>query len=200
VKSSSRAVFVTRVLIAALASAHANQGDSQDDGGLQKVNRELHGWPVGDFTLVDQDRRIFTQERLQGRWTFVLLGDTRCGEPRTAALLAGTGMCRHIARTEVVRTTQMLFVSLDPERDMPEQLRRYLTPFGENIIGASGTRQSLTHLIDDLSFSGPARTQPGEYRGSLLLIGPDGIVRGELLPPFDVPLLTACFLKMRIGR
>jgi len=35
------------------------------------------------------------------------------------------------------------------------------------------------------------------YAGSLVLIGPDGVVRVEFLPPFDPLLLTAEYLKTR---
>jgi hypothetical protein len=38
------------------------------------------------------------------------------------------------------------------------------------------------------------------YLGSLVLIDPNGVVRAEYLPPFDVKRLTAEFLIERLHR
>ncbi|MEK6210220.1 MAG: SCO family protein [Pseudomonadota bacterium] len=169
-----------------------------DHAEPQKVNRELEGWMVGDFTLVDHNGKAYTQERLNGQWTFILFGDTRCGERCNSALSALAGMVQRIARADAVKTTQVLFVSLDTEHDTPETLRRYLQTFDPRFIGTSGRRESLARFAEDFS---PPGAPPGTGRssGALFLIGPDRYVRGEFLPPYDVLLLTAKFLKTRIG-
>ena len=178
-----------------------------DHGEKQHVSRVAAGWPIDAFTLVDQRGEPFTQQQLQGRWTFVLLGDVHCGEPCISALSALAGMYRRIARTEAMKTTQVLFISLDPERDTATQLQKYLAPFDERFIGAIGSRQTLRRLTDDLGVAARVPAQPGSigagsnnYSGSLLLIGPDGSVRAEFLPPFEVLLLTAEYLKTRVRR
>ena len=177
-----------------------------DNGESQRVNLASQGWPVDSFTLVDQYGNAFTQERLQGQWTFVLFGDTHCAQPCTAALSALVAMNRRIARAKAVKTTQVLFVSLDPERDTPEILRWHLASFDERFIGVSGSLQTLKGLAEDLGVSAPNALKPASrvdntsYAGSLVLIGPDGVVRAELLPPFDPLLLTAEYLKTRARR
>ena len=175
-------------------------------GESQRVNLAAQGWPVDSFTLLDQYGKAFTQDHLQGQWTFVLFGDTHCAQPCTAALSALVAMHQRIAPTEAIKTTQVLFVSLDPARDTPEILRRYLAYFDERFIGTTGSRQALRRLTDDLGVSGPDRFRPASraddtgYAGSLVLIGPDAVVRAELLPPFDPLLLTAEYLKTRARR
>jgi hypothetical protein len=37
-------------------------------------------------------------------------------------------------------------------------------------------------------------------RGALLLVGPDAVLRSELLPPYDPLLLTAEYLRTRSRR
>lgn len=186
--------LATATLAATLAAAAL-----ADHAEPQQIDRALEGWMVGDFTLVDQKGNAFTQEHLKDRWTFLLLGDTRCADPCLAALSALAGMRQRIARTEVVKITQVLFVSLDPQRDSAERLRRYLAPFDPQFIGASGSRENLARLSEDLT---PPEAQPGVRinAGSLWLVGPDRYVRGEFLPPYDALQLTARFLKTRIGR
>ena len=185
---------------ALLALGFARVGPVTADHGAaahtpeQRVSHRSAGWPIGPFTLSDQRGGAFTQERLQGRWTFVLLGDTHCVQACGAALSALAGLTQRIARTDAVKTTQVLFVSLDPDRDTPQRLREYLTAFDSGFVGATGSRQALEQLADEIGATGAAAAS---YRGSLVLIGPDGVVRVEYLPPFDTKRLTAEYLKTR---
>ena len=51
-------------------------------------DRISDGWPVPDFTLIDQHGDALTRHRLLGQWTFVLFGDTQCAAPCTNGLKA----------------------------------------------------------------------------------------------------------------
>lgn len=164
----------------------------------QASRHELAGWVLESFALTDQDGRPFTQDQLRGRWTFVLLGDINsCGPACDAALVALAGVCQRLAPTQKLQSTQVLFVSLDPRQDTPPRLRNYLAAYDKRFIGVTGPPATLQRLADDLGAnSGP----PSHYAGSLLLVGPDATVRVEYMPPFDVPRLTAAYLRARLGR
>lgn len=164
----------------------------------QAARHELAGWALQSFALTDQDDRPFTQDKLRGRWTFVLLGDTRsCGPTCDAALVALAGLCQRLASTQKLRSTQVLFVSLDPRHDTPRRLRSHLAGYDPRFIGVTGPSATLRRLADDL---GVNNGNPPRYTGSLLLVGPDATVRVEYTPPFDVPRLTAAYLRARLGR
>ncbi|MGO4302375.1 SCO family protein [Cupriavidus sp. RAF12] len=187
------AACLCAILLPLLAQASHN--------ATQQTDMSSGGWPVGAFSLTDQHGRPFTQAQLQDRWTLVLLGDTHCGEPCSKALTALTGLYQRISTTQKLATTQVLFISLDPRRDNPEALRRYLAPYDARFVGATGSAETLAGLIDDLGAKpGVPPTANAPYPGSLILIGPDGTVRGQFLPPFDVPLLTAAYLKARVRK
>jgi protein SCO1/2 len=179
-----------------------------DHGSTQRENYAAAGWPLGDFSLVDHLGKEFTHERLRGRWTFVLVGDTRCAGPCIDALSALKGLLERIAGTAAVKTTQVLFISLDPEHDTAPRLRRYLAAYGARFIGATGARSTLQQLAEEMGVAGTVTGAPGlqvasasaaptKYTGSLVLIGPDGVIRVEYQPPFEVKRLTAEFLKTR---
>jgi protein SCO1/2 len=161
-----------------------------DHDGVQRVDRSLQNWPIEAFTLVDQHGRKFTHERLAGRWTFVLVGDTRCLDPCSAALSALSGLVKRIHRSDAVLQTQVMFVSLEPA-DTPARLKEYLAPYDKLWIGATGSPQTLARLADDLGAAARGRG------GSLALVGPQGLLYAEYLPPFDVLRLTADYLKAR---
>ncbi len=165
-----------------------------DHAPQQRANRELDGWAIASFDLIDQHGRPLTQQHLRGRWTFLLFGDTTgCAQRCGTALSALAGVSKRIARADIARTTQMLFITLDPEHDTPARLRDYLAAFDTRFIGASGAPSVLRRLADDFGVD-------REHPGSLLLVGPDATVRAEYLPPFDVPRLTAAYVRARHGR
>jgi protein SCO1/2 len=166
----------------------------------QQANTASAGWPLGAFSLTDHRGAPFTLDNLHGRWTLLLLGDSRCGAPCDAALSALAGLTRRIQATQASKTVQVVMVALG-EEDLPERLGAYLARFDPRFIGASGSRSMLQGLADDLGVAlADSPDAPRNGAGSIWVIGPDGIVRSELLPPFDVPLLTAEFLKTRARR
>jgi protein SCO1/2 len=166
---------------------------AQADRLPQQVSLASAGWPLGDFALIDQRGAPFTQENLRGRWTLLLLGDGHCRAPCEAALAALAGLFSRIRATQAIQTMQVVLVL--PASEATEGLGPYLARFDPRFIGAQGSRRTLQGLADDLGV-----TFPGHDAGSIWVIAPDGILRSELLPPFDVKLLTAEFMRTRSRR
>lgn len=160
----------------------------------QHTDRSLQNWPIERFTLFDQHGRKFTQEQLKGRWTFVVMGDTRCAQPCTDALAALDGLVKRIYRTEAALTTQVLFISLDPAGDTRERLQKYLAPYDKRWIAATGSTETLQRLADDLGLAGKT------HGGMIALIGPQGFLDAEYAAPYDMKRLTADYLKGRVRR
>jgi protein SCO1 len=167
----------------------------------QQVNRTGAGWPLGAFALTDHRGAPFTQENLLGRWTLLLLEDA-CGAPCEAALSALAGVYRRIHATQAIRTLQVVLVSPAPGSP-PDPVGQSLARFDPRFIAAVGSRPALQGLADDLGLMVPAYSNAAvspRGAGSIWVIGPDGILRAELLPPYDVLLLTAEFMKIRSRR
>src|SRR5664279_5922545 len=89
----------------------------------------------GPFQLINQDGRPVTEAALQGHWTVVFFGYTYCPDvcPTTLQTLAQ-------AQNQLGpngRDLQVLFVSVDPQRDTPAQLKTYLagTAMPHNTVG-----------------------------------------------------------------
>lgn len=167
-------------------------------GTQQAVSHDLDGWAVAPFTLTDQYGRAFTEAHLRGRWTFVLFGDTSdCATQCGAALATLAALCQRIERADAMKTTQVVFISLDPKRDTSVRLRQYLSAYDTRFIGATGTPEALRQLADDMRAGADGATQ--HNHGSLLLVGPDATIRAEYPPPLDVLRLTASYMRMRRG-
>lgn len=172
----------------------------------QKVNQASAGWPLGAFALTDHRGASFTEENLRGRWTLLLLEDG-CGAPCEAALSALAGLYRRINETQAIKTVQVVLVLPDAHGGPPERMGPYLARFDPRFIGAVGSDATLQRLADDLGLArpGPANVASSSSishsgAGSIWVVGPDGIQRTELLPPFEVLQLTAEFMRVRARR
>lgn len=81
----------------------------------------------GPFDLVDQDGRRVTDRDFRGRLMLVYFGYTYCPDICPTTLLELSGALAELGDT--ARDVAFLFVSVDPERDTPEQLKTYVSLF-----------------------------------------------------------------------
>jgi protein SCO1/2 len=93
---------------------------------------------LAPFTLVDTRGAPFTPAELRGQPTLVFFGFTNCPDicPTTLALL--TQVRKKVARDPALAGLKVALISVDPERDTPEQLGKYLSSFGGDLIGLTG--------------------------------------------------------------
>ena len=105
--------------------------------------------PLPAFSLLDHRGESFTRESLSGGWHLVFFGFTNCPDicPATLQQLA-------IARNRVIEDggdfPEIVLVSVDPERDTPAILEKYVANFGDDILGVTGDIQELTALTKPL--------------------------------------------------
>lgn len=95
----------------------------------------------GSFTLVGTDGRPFESEQLRGKPFAIFFGFTRCPDvcPTTLSRMA---QLRSRLGDDGDKFN-IVFVSVDPESDAPEEIGRYLTLFETSIIGLTGTPGQL---------------------------------------------------------
>jgi protein SCO1/2 len=94
----------------------------------------------GPFQLVDTEGEAVDQHVLDGKWSAVFFGFTYCPDfcPTTLQALAQ-------AETQLgpkAKDFQTVFISVDPERDTPAQMKLYLSnaDFPKHLIGLTGTK------------------------------------------------------------
>ena len=195
--------MAARSALAALLSiglALAAAAGRSDDPPPQQVDLALAGWPIGEPALVDQIGRPVTQQALQGQWTFVLVTSDGCSEPCAGALAALAGLYRRIARAAALRTTQVIVVSLDP-RHTPAELYGRLVTHDPRFVAAGGPADAVAGLARDLGVADFTAASPEVSESAAMwLIDSNGVIRARLLPPYDVPRLTATYLRTRALR
>jgi protein SCO1 len=150
--------------------------------------------PLPEFALVDHHGRPFGPGRLAGEWTLVFAGFTHCPDicPATLAILAGLDERLQADGVEL----QMLFVSVDPERDHPAVLADYVAHFSGRLIGATGEKGEIDTLMAGLGFAyirvplgGDSYTV--DHSAALALVDPRGRVAAYFTPPLRPAALAA---------
>lgn len=97
--------------------------------------------PAADFSLTDQEGQRVKLSDYRGKLVLLFFGYTHCPDvcPTTLAKL------RYALQElgEAAREVQVVFVSVDPERDTPEAMRRYLSHFDPAFVGLTGRPEEI---------------------------------------------------------
>jgi protein SCO1/2 len=127
----------------------------------------------GPFSLVDDHGAPVTERSFPGKYLVVYFGYTKCPDicPATLNTLAAS-LSRLGRKADLV---QPLFITIDPARDTPERLHRYVTAFSSRLIGLSGTRAELDHVADAYHVLRDGQTGAIiDHSSVLYLMAPDG--------------------------
>ncbi|NKQ13095.1 SCO family protein [Pseudomonas sp. SST3] len=152
------------------------------------------GRDMPDVTLTNQDGDAVSMAQLEGRWNLLFFGYTFCPDI-CPATLAELRQLRGKLPEEARQRMQPILVSVDPERDTPEQLKKYLDYFGAGFIGLTGPLEDIQTLANAAGVPFiPGDTTKEDYTvdhgGNLALIGPDGRLRGFIRAPMRTEKLA----------
>jgi protein SCO1/2 len=95
----------------------------------------------GPFTLTDHTGRRVTEKDFAGRPMVVFFGFTNCPDVCPSGLqVLSAALDKLGPKGDAVAP---LFISVDPERDTPERLARYVQSFHPRIVALTGTPQEV---------------------------------------------------------
>jgi len=157
---------------------------------------------IVDFSLTEYNRDAagavtsvpFTPADLTGRWRMLFFGFSTCPDicPTTLTDL------KALAKTLGPQMPELMFISIDPERDNPETLREYVDFFAPDIRTISSSDiPALTRFAAQIGavFGKVPNTDPSSYSmdhsASLYLIDPSGALVGLIRPPHNMGFIAA---------
>ncbi|MEX2494755.1 MAG: SCO family protein [Woeseia sp.] len=164
--------------------------------------------PLPEFSLTDQEGRAFTRQNFRHRTSLLFFGFTHCPDICPATLQLLVSARQQIAERQGGQAgalPDIVLVSVDPERDTPEQLRRYVGYFGEEkgISAATGSMEEVKKLTGALGIFFEKVPAGGDdysvsHSTAVLVVGPDAELTALFSSPHkidsiahDVPLLMA---------
>ncbi|MNU72200.1 hypothetical protein D3C71_616540 [compost metagenome] len=138
----------------------------------------------GPFTLTNQDGQVVDQSILKDKWTLVFFGFTYCPDycPTTLGVLNAV----QERMGDKAKDLQIVFISIDPERDTPQLLKDYLSSdgFPTGVIGLTGTPEQTARVAKEYR---AFYQKVGEGEGytmnhslTVYLMGPDGQFRSAV--------------------
>jgi protein SCO1/2 len=139
------------------------------------------------FELFDQNDESLTNAFFNEKWTFLFLGFTQCPDvcPTTLAKLTnGYNKLKKAGFDDI----QVLFVSVDPQRDTAERLKEYTAYFHQDFTAATGPHANLFPFVRGLGlmYSMTEDTTQEEYAvghsGSIVLVNPQGQLHAMFKP------------------
>jgi protein SCO1/2 len=160
--------------------------------------------PVADFQLVDHNGNHFTLDNLKGRWTLAFFGYTHCPDvcPTSLAMLAQ--VVRRLERNpEAGQPPQVVFFSVDPQRDTPELLASFVPYFHDSFIGVTGDAEEILKLTRQLGIIYGKTGGSGDddylvdHSASIILFDPAGRFYALFSTPHKPDLIAADFLALK---
>jgi len=148
-----------------------------------------------ELSLTNQDGEAVAVDQLKDQWSLLFFGYTFCPDI-CPATLAQLRQLQGQLPPETLAKLRIVLVSVDPHRDTPEQLKKYLDYFDAGFIGLTGEQATLQKLANAVSIPYiPADTSKENYTvdhsGNLVIIGPDGKQRGFIRAPINNTKLAA---------
>jgi protein SCO1/2 len=171
------------------------------DIGLDMTKNEIQGEVITEaktidaFALIDNKQQPFTLQNLKDKWSMLLFGYSHCAD-ECSTTLSTLKQVDALLSSHQAEPTQVVFVSVDHERDKPETLDEYLSNFGNDFVGVTGSAEALEKFADNLGMTfkktamSNANTDIDDYQidhaTSIMLVNPDAKVKAVLSAPHRV--------------
>ncbi|WP_457639380.1 SCO family protein [Persephonella sp.] len=163
-------------------------------------SHQFYGYPyvqkIKDFTLIDHNGKKVKFSDFRGKYLLVFFGYTYCPD------VCPTSMYR-IKETldrlgEYKKYVHVLFISVDPERDTPEALKKFISyfdPTGKYITGLTGTPEQVKKVAKQFRAyykKVPVKDNPEvgylvDHTAFIYLIDKNGIMRLIFRPANEDP-------------
>jgi protein SCO1/2 len=165
--------------------------------------------PARKITIPDLLRdngEKFTMKDLKGHWSLFFFGYTHCPDicPVTLGVVA---QAKKMATRLNHMFPQVVFVSVDPDRDKVEMLSDYVQYFDKDFVGVTGDAEMIKALtlqmsvvymkvpVDNGTASSPVDNSVYnvDHSSALLLVNPEGKLFAFLNPPHDAKTILKDF-------
>lgn len=124
-----------------------------DQNGAKKANEaflntDLTGLDyVKDFSLTDQNGKTRTLQDFKGKAVIVFFGYTQCPDFCPTTMVEMANVMKQLGPQ--AERVQVLFITIDPERDTQELLASYVPNFDKRFLGLRGSLEATQKVVKD---------------------------------------------------
>jgi len=174
---------------------------------MQLVRVDVPGlfWPnprtLTQFEVQDNKGNVFDSGQLLNKWSLIFFGYTHCPDicPVTMSLLGQIYPKLKKASDNI----QVLFVTVDPERDTIDKLNDYIAYFNDDFIGLGGNQKQIDQLTRLVGVAWFHQKKEGDsnylvdHSASLFLIDPDKRLVGKISPPHTAEMIKSHIMEIQ---
>ena len=149
---------------------------------------------LAEFRLIDDSNEVFLPEQFKGKWNILFFGFTYCPDICPLTMKQMSDVKESLG--EYSDNLRVLLVSVDPDRDKPENLRQYLDNFDKNFKGLTGEIDQIYKFSTQVNapffpvVNSPEQNYTVDHSGSLVLISPEAKYAGFFRAPHDTDKIT----------
>ena len=203
---ANRTLLVIALLFLPMAALSQDTSVPAQREDLQSIRLD-HDPPgqLPDFRLLDTRDRPFDRQSLIGKWSLLYFGYTQCPDICPTALSALASAFREAEKQANLDWLQVVFVTVDPDRDRPEVMKQYVRYFHPAFLGARADLAKTRKLSSAVEiFHYIAKNRDGSHytvshSGEIAVIDPRGLHVGRIEPPFDSASIAADLIKLSLN-
>jgi protein SCO1/2 len=137
----------------------------------------------GPFTLVDGKGQPFASSKLAGRPYAMFFGFTNCPDVCPTTLARLVRLRRQVGGDQAL---QIVFITVDPERDGPTEVGRYTELFAAPVIGLTGSPAQIAQVKKQFGIfsakAGTGETYSVDHTAAVLLFDKAGQFQSTIAP------------------
>jgi len=149
--------------------------------------------PIESFQLSRHDNQTFSEDSFKGRWNLLFMGYTNCPDVCPTTLMDLTNIYKQID-PQLQKKLQIIFLSVDPQRDNPAHMGDYIEHFHDDFVGITGDKNEIDKLVKTLGGIYSFTEQSDEFylvdhTARIFIVNPAGerfgIIRSEAMHNSD---------------
>ena len=166
------------------------------DQFAQKTTIGIPQFQDNHIELIDQNGIARNQDDFADRPIALFFGFTYCPDvcPTTLTTLAAARDDLESAGIDT-KALQILFITVDPERDTPEKLKQYLSLFDADVTGLTGSPDKVRSVLQQFGVYAQKNDQgDGDYlydhSAAVFLYRDDGSFKGTIVHNEPIAFIT----------
>jgi len=201
-------LFIAAVLAAAIGIWMGKQTSSDSSVNIKPDSIQGAIYPkakeIKSFNLINHRSENITKENFKNHWSMIFVGYTHCPDICPTTMTVMTQVSEFMQKQQI-KPPEIVFLSIDPERDTADILNSYVTYFNKDFIGLTGEVAEIKQLSAQLN--AVFRKAPGlsgnitdkdylmDHSSALMLMNPDGNLQSILTAPHTPANIIESIIK-----